>query len=72
MLAPAHVGARASEDAPLDAVDALGVVGEDGLQGVGHALVGGAQGRQGCRFLEDDLGAGGGGYGRVSGGGIAG
>ena len=43
------------EEAPLGPVDAVGVVGEDGLQGVGHALVGGAQGRQGCGFPEDDL-----------------
>ena len=38
--------APAGEDAPLGAVDALGVIGEDGLQGVGHALIGGAQCRR--------------------------
>ena len=44
--AEAHRVAPAGEYAPLGAVDAAGVVGEDGLQGVGHALVGGAQGRR--------------------------
>ena len=34
------------EQPPLGAVDALGIVGEDGLQGVGYAPVGGAQGRR--------------------------
>ena len=67
--AEAHLVAPAVEKLPLGLIDALGVVGEDGLQGFGHALVGGAQSRQGCRFPEDDLGAGGGGHGRVSGGG---
>ena len=42
----AHVVAPVGEQFPLCAIDAPGVVGEDGLQGVGHALVGGAQGRQ--------------------------
>ena len=54
----------AGEDAPLGAVDPAGVVGEDELQGVGHALVGGAQGRQGHGLAEDDPRvAGGGGHG---------
>jgi len=35
--------APAGEDAPLGPVDAAGVVGEDRLQGVGHALVGSPQ-----------------------------
>ena len=68
----AHLVAPAGEDAPLGPVDAPRVVGEDGFQGVGHALVGGAQGRQGRGLPGDDLGAGGGGHGRVSGGGISG
>ena len=41
----AHRVAPVFKDAPLGGVDAPGVVGEDRLQGVGHALVGGAQGR---------------------------
>ena len=48
--------APAGEKPPLGVVDAAGVVGEDGLQGIGHALVGGAQGRQGPEFLGDNLG----------------
>ena len=39
----AYVATPVGEQPPLGAVDAAGVVGEDGLQGVGHALVGGAQ-----------------------------
>ena len=39
----AYVATPVGEQPPLGAVDALGVVGEYGLQGVGHALVGGAQ-----------------------------
>ena len=47
--------------------------GEDGFQGVGHALVGGTQGRRGGRRAGDDLRvAGGGGHGQVSGGGLSG
>ena len=44
--AEAHLAAPFVEKLPLGGVDALGVVGEDGLQGVGHALVGGAQSRR--------------------------
>ena len=57
--AETHVATPVVENLPLSLIDAAGVVGEDGLQGVGHALVGGPQGRQGCRFPEDGLGAGG-------------
>ena len=47
----AHLVAPAGEDAPLGPVDPAGVAGEDRLQGVGHAPVGGAQfGRQGRGF----------------------
>ena len=67
-----HLATPLVEEPPLGGIDALGVVGEDGLQGFGHALVGGAPSSQGRGFLGDDLGAGGGGHGRVSGGGIAG
>ena len=49
------------EKLPLGAVDAPGVVGEEGLQGVGHPLVGGTQGRRSGRRAGDDL--------RVAGGG---
>ena len=42
----AHLVAPAGEVAPLGPVDAAGVACEDGLQGVGHALVGGAPGRR--------------------------
>ena len=42
----AHLGAPFVEKLPLGLIDAPGVVGEDGLQGVGHAPVGGAQRRQ--------------------------
>ena len=66
-----HLVTPAGEDAPLGAVDAAGVVGEDSLQCVGHALVGGPQGRRSGGLAGDDLGVGGGGHGRVSGGGIA-
>ena len=62
--AQVHVAAPVSEDATLGGVDAPGVVGENGLQGVGHALVGGQQGRRRRRLAEDDLRvAGGGGLG---------
>ena len=67
-----HVVAPAGEESPLGAVDAAGIVGEDGLQGIGHALVGGAQSRRSGGRAGDDLVASGGGYRRVSGGGIAG
>ena len=60
----ANLVAPAFKDAPLGLIDAAGVVGEDRLQGFGHALVGGAQRRQGCGFSGDDLRAGG----RVMGG----
>ena len=43
--AQSHQVAPAGEESPLSGVDALGVVGEDGLQGRGHAPVGGAQSR---------------------------
>ena len=46
---PAHLAAPFVEKLPLGLIDALGVVGEDGLQGVGHPLVGGAQGRRSRR-----------------------
>ena len=46
--------APAGEESPLGAVDAAGVVGEDGLQGVGHTLVGGAQSWQGHGRAGDD------------------
>ena len=39
-----HLVAPFVEQPPLCGVDALGVVGEDGLQGGGDALVGGPQG----------------------------
>ena len=68
----ADLVAPASEDAPLGTVDAAGVVDEDGLQGIGHALVGGPEHGEGRGLAGDDLSAGGGGHGRVSGGGIAG
>ena len=71
--AEAHVATPVGEEPLLGAVDALGVVGEDGLQGVGHAPVGGEQRRQGRGGAGDDRRvAGGGGHGRVSGGGISG
>ena len=41
-----HVAAPAFKEPPLGAVDAAGVVGEDGRKGVGHAPVGGPQGRR--------------------------
>ncbi len=44
--AKAYVATPAVEKLPLGGVDPAGVVGEDGLQGVGHARVGGAQGRR--------------------------
>ena len=44
--AQVHAASPAFKEPPLGAVDAAGVVGEDGLQCVGHALVGGAQGRR--------------------------
>ena len=69
--AEAYVAAPVVEQTPLGAVEAPGVVGEDGLQGVGHAPVGGAQDRRRRRLAEDDLRIGGG-HGRVSGGGISG
>ena len=47
----ADVATPAGEEPPLRGVDAPSVVGEDGLQGVGHALVGGTQSRQGRGFL---------------------
>ena len=50
-----HVAAPAFKEPPLGAVDPAGVVGEDGLQGVGHAPVGGPQGRRGGRRAGDDL-----------------
>ena len=43
--AQANLAALLVEKLPLGAVDAAGVVGQDGLQGVGYARVGGAQGR---------------------------
>ena len=58
--AQVHVAAPAFKEPPLGAVDAPGVVGEDRLQGVGHALVGGAQGRQSGGLAGDDLRIGGG------------
>ena len=64
----AHVATPVGEESPLGGVDAAGVACEDGLQGVGHAPVGGAQGRRSGRRAGNDLGAGGGGHGRVSGG----
>ena len=67
-----HLVAPAGEDAPLGAVDPAGVVGEDRLQGVGHTLVGGAQGRRSGRRAGDLRVSGGGGHGRVSGGGVMG
>ena len=42
----AHRVAPVVEQPPLGGVDTLGVFGEDRLQGVGHALIGGAQGRR--------------------------
>ena len=42
--AQVHVAAPVVEQPPLGAVDAPGVVGEDGPQGVGHAPVGVPQG----------------------------
>ena len=42
-----HRVAPVSEESPLGGVNAPGVVGEDGFQGVGHAPVGGAQGPAG-------------------------
>ena len=42
----ARLAAPVVEQTPLSPVDPVGVVGENGLQGVGHALVCGAQGRQ--------------------------
>ena len=57
------------EQPPLGGVDAPGVVGEDGLQGIGHALVGGAQGRRSGGRAGDDLRVGGGGHKQESGGG---
>ena len=65
----AYLVAPVGEQFPLCAIDAPGVVGEDGLQGGGDALIGGAQGRQSSRLSGDDLQvAGGGGHRRVSGG----
>ena len=62
--AQVHRVAPAGEYAPLGAVDALGIVGEDGLQGVGHPLVGGAQGRRSGGLIGSDMRvAGGGGHG---------
>ncbi len=70
--AEAYVATPAVEKLPLGGVDPAGVVGKDGLQGVGHALVGGAQGRQGRGLAGDDLQvAGGGSHGRVAGGGYS-
>ena len=69
----AHLVAPVVEQTPLGAVDAPGVVGEDRLQGVGHALVSGTQSRHSGGLAEDDLRVGsGGGNRRVSGGGISG
>ena len=48
-----HVYVRVApvvEQPPLGGVDAPGVVGEDGLQGVGHPPVGGAQGQRSGRW----------------------
>ena len=67
-----HVAAPAFKEPPLGAVDAPGVVGEGGLQGVGHAPVGGAQLREGRGRAGDDLGVRNDGHGQVSGGGITG
>ena len=67
-----HPVAPAGEDTPLGAVDAAGVVGEDGFQRVSHALVGGAQGRRRRRLAKDNQRVGGGVHGRVSGGGVSG
>ena len=65
----AYVATPVGEQPPLGAVDALGVVGEDGLQCRGHALVGGAQFREGRGLAWDDLRvAGGGSHRRVSSG----
>ena len=61
----AHLAVPVVEQPPLGAVDTAGVVGEDGLQGVGDALVGGALAGYDLRV------AGGGGHGRVSGGGFS-
>ena len=56
--AQVHVAAPFVEKLPLDLIDTPGVVGEDGLQGVADALVGGAAapggtgaggGRSGCQ-----------------------
>ena len=71
--AQSHQVAPAGEESPLSGVDALGVIGEDGLQGRGHAPVGGAQGRRSGGLAGNDLqAAGGGGHKRVSGGGLSG
>ena len=51
----ADLVAPAGEDSPLGLVDAPGVVGEDGLHGLGDAPVGGAQRRRGWRLLGNDL-----------------
>ena len=44
--AQAYAATPVGEESPLGAVDAAGVVGEDGIQSVGHALVGSAQHRR--------------------------
>ena len=50
-----HLATPASEKFPLGVVNAPGVVGEDGLQGLGHALIGGAQGWRCRRLMWNDL-----------------
>ena len=61
--AQVHAAAPFVEQPPLGAVDAAGVVGEDGRKGVGHPLVGGAQGRRGSGRAGNDLRVAGGGHG---------
>ena len=58
----AHLAAPVGEQPLLGAVDAPGVVGEDGFQGGGDTLVGGAQRRRSGRRAGDDLRVGGGGF----------